>query len=58
MEDKESINFDEFLTETTDAFAVRIDDESIWFPKSICRIYYKNKKVYAPTWILENKGLI
>lgn len=57
-EDKEPIEFDEFLAETEDAFGVVIDGENFWFPKSRCTIYLKNKKIHAPQWLLENKGLV
>ena len=44
--------------EAAGAFCIVIDKVVHWMPKSICRIYEKNNKIYAPEWLLNKKGLI
>lgn len=53
-----SIDFDEVLRETDKAYHVKIADEEHWIPKSMCRLYHKNKKIHGPEWLFYQKGLI
>ena len=58
MSEDISVEFDELRSETENAFCIVIDKVVHWMPKSICRIYEKNNKIYAPEWLLNKKGLI
>lgn len=55
-----AIDFDEIDegTEEDKAYLVTIDDEEYFFPKSLCRVYHKSKKIYAPEWICIKQGLV
>lgn len=50
------IDFDE-IDEVGDAYEVTIDGTEYYFPKSLCRVYYNNKKIYVPEWILIKEDL-
>ena len=32
-----TINFDELVHQTDDAYKLRIDDDTVWLPKAVCR---------------------
>lgn len=52
-----AIDFDE-IDEVGEAYLVTIDDEEHFLPQSLCRVYYKTKKIYVPEWLLIKKGLV
>lgn len=57
-DNKVSVDFDELVRETLKAYCVKIGDEEYWMPKSQCNLYKDTKKIFAPEWLLNNKGLL
>ncbi len=53
-----SLEFDAIEDYSEKAWLVVIDETDYFLPKSQVRVYQKNKKLYAPNWLLAEKGLI
>jgi len=51
------IDFDT-IKEVGDAYHITIDGKGCFVPQSLCRPYFKKKRIYMPEWIAEKKGLI
>lgn len=52
------IFYDKIMAESEKAYKFKIADDEVWMPKSSIRVYTKSKKIYAPLWLLEAKGLV
>jgi len=58
MSDEEvSIDFDD-IEEVGAAYKITIDGDEYFLPQSLCRVYSKSNKLYAPEWILIKEELI
>lgn len=52
------LDFDAIENYSADAWLVVIDETDYFLPKSQVRVYHNAKKLYAPNWLLESKGLL
>jgi hypothetical protein len=50
-------NYDEFISETSDAWLVEVEGLDIWFPKSECQIDKIGETIDIPKWLARNEGL-
>lgn len=51
------IQYDNYETETPDAWCLEIDGADYWFPKSICEIDEDDCTVEVPSWLVRKEGL-
>jgi len=52
------VEFDSLETETDAAYAVKIDSDIVWLPKSHCRMYPNKCVAYVSEWLAYKKGLV
>lgn len=52
------IYFDELKKETDMAWLVKIDEDEVWLPKSVCELDEKDGVAEVPEWICFEKELI
>jgi hypothetical protein len=59
--DKEwvEVDFDAVEHETPDSWLIRVDRETYWLPKSMCRNFdAQSKSVEVEEWIAVDRGLV
>lgn len=49
--------YDEFVSETADAWLIEVDGIDIWFPKSECQIDKRGETIDVPKWLARREGL-
>ncbi len=55
----ETIYYDEIITDTDDAWLLKLDEKSQdWFPKSIYELDEEAKEILVPDWLAIKKGLV
>lgn len=56
-EARESIVFDELVTETPAAWCLRFDGRDVWLPKSQCSVDEDEGLAEVPMWLVKKQGL-
>ena len=52
------LDFDAIEDYSDKAWLIVIDKTDYFLPKLQVRVYHNTKKLYAPNWLLEEKGLL
>jgi len=52
------VDFDELKAETPRAWLIRIDEDDIWIPKSVCDLDEQEGITEIPEWLAFEKELI
>lgn len=53
-----TIDFDEVVHESDSAWKVRIDDKTVWLPKSQCDLDEYDNRATMPEWLARKEGLV